>query len=110
MSAPFGTFSDASTGRLQVTFSGTWRISNGDWAGPSSGAMWSLAIRCVVDDGASRQTAVIDVSSSSAVIELPYTAGTNVSVSMEYLSSNVPTSTGYIQASKLRIGCCLIKR
>lgn len=105
MSVPSGTFTNPVSGRLQVTFSGTWLTNSSDWG---SGA-WSLALRCVVDNGTIRQTAIIDILTSSAIIELDYTSNTNVSVSMAEISYNI-VGAGTVAATKLRIGCCLIKR
>lgn len=105
MALPTGTFSSTSSGRLQVVFSGDWVVNSADWGSGTS----QIFLRCIVDDGATRKTAVMGVQSASAVVELDYTAATAVDVSIEVISWSID-GAGTVQAKNLRIRCYLIKR
>ena len=107
MALPSGTFNSPGAGKLQVSFSGTFYVTSGaDWG---TGTGLSLFIRCIVDDGTDRKTAVLGFQSPTAVIEMNYAGSVDVDVSMELISYSLdgPSTVG---AHKLLIRCYLIKR
>ena len=108
MALPSGNFSSASSGRLQVFFSGQFFTNTGSDFGTGT---LDLVIRCKVGSGGDLQTAILKLNAGSSVtMERDYTGGSgNVPVAFEYVSHsfNGPSSVGF---SNCRIGCCLIKR
>jgi hypothetical protein len=105
MALPSGLFSSASSGYLQMVFSGDWAVNSADWGSGTS----DILLRCIADNGTLRQTAVIGVKAASALIEMDYVAGSNVAVSMEVISHDID-GAGTVEARNLRIRCYLIKR
>jgi hypothetical protein len=110
MALPSGNFSSASSGRLQVVFSGQFYTQTGnDWG---SGGALELVIRCNAGSGGDLQTGILSLSSgnNSCVMERDYTGGSgNVAVSMTDVQHNLdgPSTVGF---AKARIACYLIKR
>jgi hypothetical protein len=109
MALPSGNFSSASSGRLQVVFSGQFYTQTGNDFG--SGSL-GLVIRCKLGSGANLQTAVLSLASgnASAVLERDYIGGSgNVPVAMEYVTHSFdgPSTVGI---DNCRIACYLIKR
>lgn len=107
MGLPSGTFNSASSGKLQVSFGGTWTQTSGaDWGGPSGLALY---LRGIVDDGTIRKTIVLGFESPSGTIELDYVGGTDVDVSMEHIAHEFD-GPSTVRAQNLLIRCYLIKR
>lgn len=110
MALPSGNFSSASSGRLQVVFSGQFgTMSGNDWG---NGTALDLIIRCKLGSGANLQTAILRLATgtASATLEREYVGGSgNVAVAMELAGSNLsgPSSVSF---SNARIVCYLIKR
>lgn len=108
MAFPAGYFQSARSGRLQVTFSGTWKVSNFD-AGFNTGT-WELAIRCFVGEGSSRLTATLNIKNNTAVIEMSYPGGNAaVLVGMELIGMTFG-GAGSISARNLRVRARLYKK
>ena len=107
MGLPSGVFSSASSGRLQIGFSGVWTQNSGaDW-GPGTGLQ--LNLRCVATNGADRRTAVLGFQTTTATMDFDYVAGTDVSVAMEFINREFD-GPSTVRAHKLLIRCYLIKR
>jgi hypothetical protein len=103
MALPSGTFTHASGGRLQVTFTGDFYSSTGnDWGN----GVLDMKLRAYVGPSGDRRIAILDLDIHSAVIEVPYTGGTSVPVGLEYARHELsgPSTVG---AAKLRITCRL---
>jgi hypothetical protein len=107
MGFPTGTYNRPASGKLQITFSGKFTSSSGGgspaWFGGNSEAM--VRILCTAG---SKQT-VITSDSPTNVIELDYTANTNLSVGMSLISSSIG-GLGTVRAEELLIRCILMKR
>ena len=109
MALPSGNFSSASSGRLQVFFSGQFATNSGGDFG--SGTL-ELIIRCKVGSGGDLQTAILRLRAgvASATLERDYTGGSgNVPVALEYVSHTFsgPSSMSF---TKCRVACYLVKR
>lgn len=99
MGVPSGTFNHASSGRLQVTFRGKWLTNSGnDWG---SGSL-NLILRAYVGT----KTAILSIINNTAVIEVAYTGGTDVSVGMEYVTHSF-SGPSTIEAKELECVCRL---
>lgn len=99
MGLPSGIFNHSSSGRLQVSFRGKWVTNSGsDWG---SGAL-NLVLRAYVGD----KTAILSIVGNTAVIEVPYTGGTNVSVGLEYVAHSF-SGPSSISATQLECVCRL---
>lgn len=109
MGYPSGTFNSASSGLLQITFSGVWTETNldSDWS-PGVDAN-ELFLRGIAYDGTDRKTVLLGFSNNSGAVEFDYAGGTDVDVSME-LVSYVLDGLNTVRAAKLLIRCYLIKR
>lgn len=103
MALPAGIFNTARSGRLHVVFLGKWLVNGSDWGAGD----WRLAIRAYVGTGADRRTAVLGITSATAIIEVDYVGGTDVAVGMEYDGHNFGDA-GTICAVNLRIACHLV--
>ena len=109
MALPSGNFSSASSGRLQVVFSGQFATNTGGDFGTGT---LDLIIRCNLGSGGDLQTAVLRLATghASAVLERDYVGGSgNVATSMEHVSHSFdgPSSVSF---TNCRIACYLIKR
>ncbi len=110
MALPSGNFNGASSGRLQVVFSGQFYTqTGGDWG---DGTGLELVIRCKLGSGGDLQTAILRLSAghNTAVLERDYVGGSgDVPVAFEYVTHNLdgPSTVGF---NKARIACYLIKR
>lgn len=103
MGLPSGIFNHSSSGRLQVSFRGKWTTNSGaDWG---SGTL-NLVLRAYVGSGADVRTAILSILSNTAVIEVPYTGGTNVSVGMEDVAHSF-SGPSAIYATQLECVCRL---
>ena len=99
MALPSGTFNHASSGRLQVTFRGKWTTNSGaDWG---TGAL-NLVLRAFVGT----KTAVLNIQSTTAVLEVAYVGGTNVAVGMEEITHTF-SGPSAITAAELECVCRL---
>lgn len=109
MAYPTGTFNVPESGKLQITFSGKFssHAQGGvpSWFGGSSTYTPFLRILCA----AGGKEAMISMESPTAVIELDYTASTDVAASMA-LHSWGYGGLGGVAASQLLIRCILMKR
>lgn len=103
MGLPSGTFNQPASGRLQVVFSGQWRVDDADWTGGD----WDIVLRCYVGTGADRRTATISLLNPTATLEVAYTGGTEVPVGMEYVAHSLEAE-GTVAARKLSIACHLL--
>lgn len=103
MALPTGIFHHSASGRLQVTFYGQWAKNDGhDW-GDGATDLW---LRAFVDSGTVRRTAVLSLNSTTAVLEIPYTGGTNVAVGMELITYAL-SGPAAVYASHLECVCRL---
>jgi hypothetical protein len=103
MALPSGTFNNASSGRLQVTFRGKWTTNSGaDWG---AGTL-NLILRAYVGSGGSAKTAILSILANTAVIEVPYTGGTDVAVGLEYVTHSF-SGPSSIAARELECVCRL---
>lgn len=112
MGVPSGNFSSASTGRLQVVFSGDLSKSGGGqpgWANP--GDPPDLLIRCTVGSGETQQVAFLRLyTANSAIIERDYVGGSgNVPVAMEVVQVVLGGGPSTIRGKDLRITCRLFR-
>lgn len=99
MALPSGTFSHANSGRLQVSFRGKWTTNSGsDWG---NGAL-NLVLRAYVGT----KTAILHIQSTTAVLEVPYTGGTNVAVGLEEVTHSF-SGPSSISATELECVCRL---
>lgn len=109
MGYPSGTFNNASSGKLQISFSGKFWSSTGGgapgWFGGTSAGMF-LRILCTAG---SYETIISDTSPSN-LIEIDYVGGTNLSVSMSGLARQGGSGIYFQGAENLMIRCILIKR
>jgi hypothetical protein len=107
MGFPSGTFNRPHAGKLQITFTGKFTSSVGSgspgWYGGNAGSY----VRILCQAG-SKQT-VISSDSPTNVIEMDYSASTNLSVSMSLISSSIG-GVGTVRAEELLIRCILMKR
>jgi len=103
---PSGTFNKPFSGKLQVTFSGKLR-SYPSGGSPGWGLDSNAKLRILCTAGALET--IITLESPSNVLEMDYTAGTNVSVSMA-LQSWSYSGLGGVEGAELRIRCILMKR
>lgn len=108
MGFPSGTYNRPASGKLQITFSGKFG-SNVQSGAPSwFGAGGSAQVRILCTAG-SKQT-IITTNSPSNIIELDYTANTNVSVSMALIDRTFGAGPSAVFAEELLIRCILMKR
>lgn len=103
MGLPTGTFTHPASGRLQVVFSGQWRVDDADWTGGD----WDIVLRCFVGSGADRRTATISLLNPTATLEVAYTGGAELPVGMEYVAHSLE-SEGSVAARNLSIACHLL--
>lgn len=104
MGLPSGTFSHPASGRLQVTFRGKWLTNAGnDWG---SGTL-NLYLRAYVGAGGARKTAMLSLASTTAVIDVAYTGGTEVPVGLEYAAHQF-SGPSAISAADLECVCRLL--
>ncbi len=108
MAFPSGYFFSPRSGRLQVTFSGKWSVSNTDPV--LNNGNWQLALRCIVGEGPDRLTATLNLTNNTAVIERGY-GGNNepVYLAIELLGQTLG-GAGSISARKLRVRARLYKK
>lgn len=108
MGFPSGTYNRPASGKLQITFSGKFgsNTSGGSpgWFGAPGGA--NVRILC---QAGSNQT-IITTDSPSNIIEMDYTASTNLSVSMSLIDRSFGSGPSAVFAEQLRIRCILMKR
>ncbi|URI06621.1 hypothetical protein MW290_12010 [Aquincola tertiaricarbonis] len=108
MGFPSGYFVSSRSGRLQVTFSGKWSVSNSDPV--ANNGTWQLALRCLVGEGSDRLTATMNLTNNTAVLERDYPGGNvPVFVGIELLGYTLG-GAGSISARKLRVRCRLYKK
>lgn len=108
MGFPSGYFQSPRSGRLQVTFSGKWNVSNSDPV--LNNGEWQLGLRCIVGEGSDRLTATMNLTNNTAVIERDYPGGNAaVFVGIELLGYTLGGAGG-ISARKLRIRARLHKK
>lgn len=106
MAFPSGTFTDPSSGKLQITFSGRLQVfAQGGSPQWGTGSSSRLDILC---QAGSAQT-ILSLASPSNFIELDYVGGTSVACSMSLLGWSY-ANVGGAQATHLRIRCILMKR
>lgn len=110
MGVPSGNFSSASSGRLQVVFSGEITHSAGGTPGWASGGSPDLLIRCTVGSGETLQETYLRLyAAGSAILERDYVGGSgNVPMAMEVVVAQLASSgPSTLQAKNLRITCRL---
>lgn len=108
MGFPSGYFVSSRSGRLQVTFSGKWSVSNTDPV--LNNGNWELTLRCIVGEGPDRLTATMNLTNNTAVIERDYPGGgAAVFVGIELVGYTLG-GAGSISARKLRVRCRLYKK
>lgn len=107
MSLPSGTFNNASSGALQIFFSGEMTWSGSGW--PLSNTMPDIVISCSVTDGTTTRTVFISRASTSNSVDWDYTGGTTLTCSTAVVHW-LYNSPGHVVFSKLRIRAILIKR
>lgn len=105
MATPSGTYSNSKSGKLQITFSGRWSSSQGDFG--SSTAVLDI-IGSAVQGGVTHQCN-LGFGCTTATLELDYTAGESISVAMTHFRHTIPAA-GSVSATRLRIRCYLIKK
>lgn len=108
MAYPSGTFSNAATGVLAVTFSARYSSYQGDFGTGTS----DIRIACVVKDntGATVVQCVLSRASASLPLAVNYPGGSvSYTVEMSYLSHNI-SGAGWVKADNLNILVELYKR
>lgn len=107
MGLPSGTYSSATSGPLQISFSGEFEIPGGSYWNPSGTA--EIYLGCTVTDGTTTKKVNISALAPVAVMDWDYVTGTTLTCSMATDYSRVSgVSPAY--ARKLRIRAILIKR
>lgn len=111
MALPSGIFTSPASGRLRVIFEGRWLA---DGVQPSD-YTHNILLRAVLDDGAGlRRVALLSAENATCLMEVPYAAGTFISVWMELVDWSisaapaVPPVEHTVQARDLRITCELL--
>lgn len=108
MGFPSGYFQSSRSGRLQVSFSGKWTVSDTDPV--LNNGTWNLKLRAVVGQGGDRLTATMTLENNSAVIERDYPGGNApVFVGVELIGYTLG-GAGSISARKLRVRARLMKK
>lgn len=106
MALASGTYTNSSSGALQVFFSGEWLATSFDWG---AGTPSEIVLSCTMTDGTTTRTVYISSVSSSGSIDWDYTGGTTLTCAMTVSYQNI-NGAGYVTASNLRIRAILIKK
>lgn len=116
MALPSGTFNDAASGALEISFSGVWktyRVDAGYDITPVPGTGYYLWVRCVVTYSGGSRSALLGFENNSAKIDIDYVGGTDVYVAMDYAGHSFGSGSGHpngVYVEDTVIKCVLIKR
>lgn len=108
MGFPSGTYNRPASGKLQITFSGKFGSNTPGNLPAWFGAPGNANVRILCQAG-TKQT-VITTDSPTNLIEMDYTANTNLSVSMSLIDRSFGSGLSAVYAEQLLIRCILMKR
>ena len=106
MRVPSGTYNSATSGALQIFFSGQWSAASYDFG---SGAPSDIILTCTVTDGSTTRSVFINMRAPSSSIDWDYVGGTTLTCAMSVTYYTI-YGPGFVKAEKLRIRAILIKR